>query len=115
MNNIHRLEARTSRFAVGDAATDHAFLVERSPAPISEILVPDAVIQGKNDRASWKASRARSSSRLKADGKQVDYLMFENEGHDVLKFENRVTCYNAITDFFIQQLATCRGHSKRGK
>jgi dipeptidyl aminopeptidase/acylaminoacyl peptidase len=37
---------------------------------------------------------------LRAEGKQVDYLVFENEGHDVIKFENKVRCYNAITDFF---------------
>jgi dipeptidyl aminopeptidase/acylaminoacyl peptidase len=42
--------------------------------------------------------------KLRASGKAVEYLMFENEGHDVLKFENRVTCYNAITDFFKQYL-----------
>jgi dipeptidyl aminopeptidase/acylaminoacyl peptidase len=30
--------------------------------------------------------------------------MFANEGHDVLKFENRVTCYNAITEFFKKHL-----------
>jgi dipeptidyl aminopeptidase/acylaminoacyl peptidase len=30
--------------------------------------------------------------------------MFENEGHDVLKLENRITCYNAITDFFKKNL-----------
>lgn len=30
--------------------------------------------------------------------------MFEDEGHDVLKYENRVRCYNAITDFFSKHL-----------
>jgi hypothetical protein len=30
--------------------------------------------------------------------------MFEDEGHDVLKFENRVACYNAITGFFARHL-----------
>ena len=44
------------------------------------------------------------SRSLRSSGKQVDYLMFENEGHDVLKYENRVTCYNAITDFFKKYL-----------
>lgn len=34
----------------------------------------------------------------------IAYLMFENEGHDVLKFENRVKCYDAITEFFTKQL-----------
>ncbi len=42
--------------------------------------------------------------RLRGKGKQMEYLVFENEGHDVLKFENRVRCYNAITDFFVKCL-----------
>ncbi|MFH1689274.1 MAG: prolyl oligopeptidase family serine peptidase, partial [Candidatus Eisenbacteria bacterium] len=41
---------------------------------------------------------------LKGMGKDVDYLMFEDEGHDVLKFDNRVRCYNGITDFFVKHL-----------
>jgi len=42
---------------------------------------------------------------LRAIGKDIHYLVFENEGHDVLKFENRVVCYNAITDFFKRYLS----------
>ena len=30
--------------------------------------------------------------------------MFENEGHDVLKYENRIRCYTDITEFFKKQL-----------
>ena len=41
---------------------------------------------------------------LKGIGKDIEYLMFENEGHDVLKLENRITCYNTITDFFKKHL-----------
>jgi len=41
---------------------------------------------------------------LRALGKDVEYLLFENEGHDVLKLENRIRCYNAITDFFVKHL-----------
>jgi dipeptidyl aminopeptidase/acylaminoacyl peptidase len=37
---------------------------------------------------------------LKKKGKDINILVFEDEGHDVLKHANRVTCYNAITDFF---------------
>lgn len=38
--------------------------------------------------------------QLQAAGKQVDYLVFEDEGHDVLKYANRVICYTAIAEFF---------------
>jgi dipeptidyl aminopeptidase/acylaminoacyl peptidase len=34
----------------------------------------------------------------------MNIIIFEDEGHDVLKFANRVTCYNAITDFFAKIL-----------
>lgn len=33
-------------------------------------------------------------------GKRLDYLVFEDEGHDVLKRPNRVRCYKTIVDFF---------------
>ena len=41
---------------------------------------------------------------LKKKGKDIEILLFEDEGHDVLKHANRVTCYNAITDFFAKYL-----------
>jgi dipeptidyl aminopeptidase/acylaminoacyl peptidase len=41
---------------------------------------------------------------LRGIGKEVEYLMFEDEGHDVIKYENRVRVYNTMTDFFKQWL-----------
>ena len=37
-------------------------------------------------------------------GKEIDYLMFESEGHDILKFENRVRCYDTIVNLFNRHL-----------
>ena len=37
---------------------------------------------------------------LRGQGKQVELLIFENEGHDVTRFENKVRCYNEIVWFF---------------
>ena len=42
--------------------------------------------------------------QLRAAGKSVDYLVFEDEGHDVLKYDNRVRCYDAIAEFFKKHL-----------
>jgi dipeptidyl aminopeptidase/acylaminoacyl peptidase len=105
MNNIPPTWKPYFALAVGDPAKDREFLVERSPSTyLGNLSCPMLVIQGKNDPRVVESESRNVVERLKADGKQVDYLMFENEGHDVLKFENRVTCYNAITDFFTQQL-----------
>jgi dipeptidyl aminopeptidase/acylaminoacyl peptidase len=84
---------------------ERSFLEERSPrAYLHNLGCPMLVIQGKNDPRVVEAESLDLVQKLRGEGKQVEYLMFENEGHDVLKFENRVTCYNAITDFFKQTL-----------
>lgn len=91
--------------AVGDPEKDRDFLIERSPRTyIEQVACPMLVIQGKNDPRVVEAESRDLVEKMRELGKEVDYLMFENEGHDVLKFENRVRCYNAITDFFIQHL-----------
>lgn len=84
---------------------DLDFLVKRSPKTYLEQLgSPLLVIQGKNDPRVVERESRDVVENLRSIGKEVDYLMFENEGHDVLKFENRVRCYNAITDFFKEHL-----------
>lgn len=93
------------RIALGDPETDRDFLVERSPKThIDQIQAPLLVIQGKNDPRVVEQESSDLVAYLKGKGKSVSYLLFENEGHDVLKFENRVAAYNTITDFFRQHL-----------
>lgn len=91
--------------ALGDPEKDRDFLVERSPrAYIDRIACPLLVIQGKNDPRVVEQESRDLVEVLRQQGKEVEYLMFENEGHDVLKYENRVTCYNAITEFYKKHL-----------
>lgn len=93
------------KISVGDPEKDQAFLAERSPSTyMDQITCPLLVIQGKNDPRVVEVESRDVVERLRAQGKQVEYLVFENEGHDVLKYENKVTCYNAITTFFKKHL-----------
>jgi pimeloyl-ACP methyl ester carboxylesterase len=86
---------------VGHPERDKGFLTERSPSTyIENLRCPLLVIQGKNDPRVTEQESRDVVEQLRAKGKTVDYLVFENEGHDVLKYDNKVTCYNAITDFF---------------
>lgn len=88
-----------------DTAEGREWLIDRSPRTYIENLgAPMMVIQGKNDPRVVEAESADLVAHLRSIGKDIEYLMFENEGHDVLKFDNRVTCYNAITDFFAKHL-----------
>lgn len=95
------------RIALGDPdiESDREFLIERSPSThLHQLACPMMVIQGKNDPRVVEHESRDLVENLRSMGKDIDYLMFANEGHDVLKYENRVTCYNAINDYFIKHL-----------
>jgi len=93
------------KLALGDPETDHDFIVERSPKThISDVSAPLFVIQGKNDPRVVEQESHDLVDRLRGLGKDVEYLVFDDEGHDVLKLPNRVRCYDAITSFFSQHL-----------
>jgi pimeloyl-ACP methyl ester carboxylesterase len=95
------------KIALGDPAItqERNFLVERSPKThIQHMAAPMLVIQGRNDPRVVAAESEDLVSQLRAQGKDLELLIFEDEGHDVLKYENRVRCYNAIADFFARHL-----------
>ena len=92
--------------AVGDPERDRDFLVERSPKTyITDISCPLLVIQGQNDPRVVEQESRDVVEELRALGRTVDYLVFADEGHDVLKLPNRVRCYEAIAEFFAEHLA----------
>jgi pimeloyl-ACP methyl ester carboxylesterase len=92
---------------VGDPAieADRADMRARSPSTyIDRIACPLLVIQGRNDPRVVERESHDVVERLRAAGKDVEYLVFENEGHDVLKLDNKARCYETITDFFRKRL-----------
>jgi dipeptidyl aminopeptidase/acylaminoacyl peptidase len=92
--------------AVGHPDRDRDFLVERSPrTTIDDIACPLLVIQGQNDPRVVERESRDVVDELRGKGRDVDYLVFEDEGHDVLKLGNRVRCYDAIVGFFTEHLS----------
>jgi len=95
------------KIALADPTTPEgrAFLIERSPKTyLDNLACPMLVIQGRNDPRVVAKESEELVADLKKKGKDIELLIFEDEGHDVLKYANRVTCYNAITDFFVKHL-----------
>ena len=93
--------------AIGHPDRDRDFLVERSPKTyLGDVTCPMLVIQGKNDPRVVEQESADVVESLRADGKDVDYLVFEDEGHDVLKLPNKIRCYDTIVQFFHTHLGS---------
>ena len=92
--------------AVGDPEQDADLLIDRSPKThIADISCPLLVIQGQNDPRVVERESRDVVEQLRGLGREVDYLVFEDEGHDVLKLANRVRCYDTIVGFFAQHLS----------
>lgn len=90
---------------VGDPEREREELVARSPRTyLGALACPLLVIQGANDPRVTKADSDELVAELRAGGKQVDYLVFEDEGHDLTRTANKARCYQAITAFFEEQL-----------
>lgn len=91
--------------AIGHPERDRDFLVERSPSThLRNLACPLLVIQGRNDPRVRADESQDLVEALRSQGKQVAFLVFENEGHDVTRFENKVRCYNEIVQFFKEHL-----------
>jgi esterase/lipase len=90
---------------MGHPEKDRDFLIERSPKTfMKNIKCPMLIIQGRNDPRVLEAESREAAEYLKANGTDVELLIFEDEGHDVMKFKNKVICYTRITDFFKKHL-----------
>src|SRR3989441_343071 len=84
---------------------DKDFLVERSPKTyMNQLSAPLMILQGKHDPRVPEPESAQLVKDLRDGGVKVDYVVYEDEGHDVLRFKNRVHCYNTITEFFRRNL-----------
>ncbi|MBE3068524.1 MAG: S9 family peptidase [Chloroflexi bacterium] len=95
------------KITIGDASTPdgYAFMTTRSPKTyLDNLACPMLVIQGRNDPRVVAKESEELVVDLKKNGKDIELLVFEDEGHDVLKYNNRITCYNAIADFFAKYL-----------
>jgi pimeloyl-ACP methyl ester carboxylesterase len=91
--------------AVGHPEKDREFLIERSPSTyLHQLACPLLVIQGANDPRVVERESRDLVEHLRSQGKTVEYVVYEDEGHDVIKYPNKVDCYSRITEFFKRHL-----------
>ena len=90
---------------IGDPIKDKSLLEEVSPVfHAGRIKIPLLVAQGANDPRVKKAESDQIVEAVKKAGKDVVYLVKENEGHGFHNEENRFDFYRAMENFFRKHL-----------
>ena len=90
---------------VGKVETDEEFLKSRSPLfKADQIRVPLLVAQGANDPRVKQAESEQIVQAVRKKGKEVEYLVFPDEGHGFARPENRVAFYAAAEQFLARHL-----------
>jgi dipeptidyl aminopeptidase/acylaminoacyl peptidase len=93
------------RVKVGDIDTERDFLESRSPLfKAGEIRIPMLIAQGANDPRVKQAEAEQIVEALRSKGKEVDYLLFEDEGHGFSRPENRMAFYAEAEQFLQRHL-----------
>lgn len=92
---------------IGDPVKDKELLTEISPVFHAEnIKIPLFVAQGANDPRVNKAESDQIVEAVKKTGKDVVYMVKENEGHGFANEENRFDFYRELEKFFKKHLGS---------
>jgi dipeptidyl aminopeptidase/acylaminoacyl peptidase len=90
---------------VGDPDTEEEFLRERSPITyVDQTRAPLLVIQGANDPRVVKSESDQMVERLRELGREVEYVVFEDEGHGFTRYTNEVRGYRLTCEWLEQHL-----------
>jgi dipeptidyl aminopeptidase/acylaminoacyl peptidase len=91
---------------IGDPETEQEFLLSRSPLTyIDALRAPLLVIQGANDPRVVKAESDQLVERLRELGREVEYEVFEDEGHGFTRKANELRAYRLAAEWLLKHLA----------
>ena len=90
---------------VGHAERDKERLIADSPDTYLDAMTkPMLIIQGANDPRVVKAESDQIVAALKEKGREIEYIVLEDEGHGMAKKKNEILVYKEILAFFDEQL-----------
>jgi dipeptidyl aminopeptidase/acylaminoacyl peptidase len=90
---------------VGDPETEAEFLMERSPITyVENVQTPLLVIQGATDPRVVKGESDQLVDKLKSLGRDVEYVVFDDEGHGFTKRANELKAYGLAAGWLEQHL-----------
>jgi dipeptidyl aminopeptidase/acylaminoacyl peptidase len=89
----------------GDVDTDAEDMRRRSPVTYADqITAPLLVIQGANDPRVPKHESDQIVDRVRGNGVEVEYVVFDDEGHGFTSRDNDITAHSAILGFLLKHL-----------
>lgn len=90
----------------GDPERDAQFLSAISPIHKADrIKAPLMVIHGENDPRVPRSETDQIIEAMKRRGIPFKYIIFDDEGHGIVKLKNRIKAFEAIVEFFNEHLA----------
>jgi dipeptidyl aminopeptidase/acylaminoacyl peptidase len=90
---------------IGDPREDEEFLKSLSPLfKADQIKIPMLIAQGANDVRVPKAQAEQIVAAMKENGVDYEYILFEDEGHMLMRAENRLKFYAAAEKFLAEHL-----------
>ncbi|MGH2514231.1 MAG: S9 family peptidase [Ktedonobacterales bacterium] len=96
---------------VGDPESDADMLRERSPITyVADVRAPLLVLQGANDPRVVKAESDQMVERLRHGGRDVEYVVFDDEGHGFAKRANQLRGYWLAAEFLVKHLHAHHHH-----
>ncbi|MCR8844637.1 S9 family peptidase [Paenibacillus sp. SC116] len=85
---------------IGDPERDHDRFVKDSPITyLDQMVNPMLIIQGANDPRVVKEESDQIVEALRAQGRDVEYLVFDDEGHGISRRENNITACRRVAAF----------------
>lgn len=91
---------------VGDPERDRDALLARSPIThLDKVRADMLVVQGAKDPRVVKAESDQLVEKLRAAGRQVEYIVFDDEGHGFMRQANQVRAYSRISSFLVEHLS----------
>jgi dipeptidyl aminopeptidase/acylaminoacyl peptidase len=106
LRNTHPARRYLREAEYGSLERDVDFFRQISPIHhVDRIRAPLMVIHGRNDPRVPFSEAEQIVAALRARGRPVEFLAFDDEGHGVVRLQNRLVTYPAIADFLDRALA----------
>lgn len=99
-----RMKLRAAEY--GDPVKDQQLLRDISPIHrVDDIRAPLMIIQGANDPRVPKTEADQMAQAMRDRGAEVEYLLYEDEGHGLAKLPNKISGYESVARFLKKHLA----------